>query len=251
MTDERPFPQGVRVNDVDLSGVHLHGANLEGVRLTDASLCGADFSGDIEGLRINDVEIEPLVQAELDRRFPERVTLRSTDLVGLRTGWSMLEGLWAVTTVRASQLDDDLQSRRVDGEWSFTETLRHLVFATDCWLSRGIQLAHAPYHPWGLPWTGVEPQWAQAIGIDTSARPPLSEVLPVRQERQRAVRSQLEQLTDRELAEVRSAPDEPGHPTGEHSVLHCLHVILNEEWEHHRYARRDLDVLEGLGATQD
>ena len=28
------------------------------------------------------------------------------------------------------------------------------------------------------------------------------------------------------------------------TVLACLHVILNEEWEHHRYAVRDLEVLE-------
>jgi hypothetical protein len=28
-------------------------------------------------------------------------------------------------------------------------------------------------------------------------------------------------------------------------VLRCLHVVMNEEWEHHRYTVRDLDVLEG------
>jgi hypothetical protein len=49
MTDGRQFSHGSRVDDLDLSGVHLHGANLEGARLTDASLCGADISGDIEG----------------------------------------------------------------------------------------------------------------------------------------------------------------------------------------------------------
>jgi hypothetical protein len=245
MTDERHFPRGSRVDDLDVSGIHLHGANLEGARLTDAYLCGAEISGDIEGLRINDVEIEPLVRAELDRRFPERVKLRSTDVEGLRTAWSMLEDRWAATTERAAHLDEDLQLRRVEGEWSFVETLRHLIFATDCWLSRGIQLARHPYHPWGVPWTGAEAEWAQAIGIDTSARPGLGEVLPVRREHQRAVRIQLEGLTDAELTEVRSTPDEPGHPSGEHSVLQCLHVLLNEEWEHHRYARRDLDGLVG------
>ena len=26
-------------------------------------------------------------------------------------------------------------------------------------------------------------------------------------------------------------------------MLECLHVILDEEWEHNRYANRDLDVL--------
>ncbi len=154
----------------------------------------------------------------------------------------MVEDLWTGTTERANSLPQDAQLRRVDGEWSFVETLRHLVFATDCWLSRGIHLARHPYHPWGLP--GVELEWAPEVGLDTSATPDLSEVLSVRQGRQQAVRETLENLTDRELTEVRRAPDESGHPTGEHSVLHCLHVILNEEWEHHRYAVRDLDLLE-------
>jgi hypothetical protein len=28
------------------------------------------------------------------------------------------------------------------------------------------------------------------------------------------------------------------------TVLSCLHVILDEKWEHHRYAVRDLDAIE-------
>jgi hypothetical protein len=248
MTDDRQFPHGSRVNDLDLSGVHLHGANLEGAKLTDAFLRGADISGDIEGLRLNDVEIEPLVQAELDRRHPERVKLRATGVEDLRDAWSMLESLWAGTTERAGRLSHERQFERVDGEWSFVETLRHLVMATDSWLCRAIQLARHPYHPWGLPWGlpgSVDPKWVEEIGLDTSATPDLAEVLPVRLEHQQAVRTALEQLTDRELGEVRKAPEEPGHPDGEHSVLQCLHVLLNEEWEHHRYAVRDLDKLEG------
>ena len=27
-------------------------------------------------------------------------------------------------------------------------------------------------------------------------------------------------------------------------MLQCLHVVLKEEWRHHRYAVRDLEVLE-------
>ncbi len=60
------------MDDLDVSGVHLHGANLEGAKLTDVKFCGADTSGDIERLRVNDVEIEALVRAELDGRFPKR-----------------------------------------------------------------------------------------------------------------------------------------------------------------------------------
>jgi len=51
-------------------------------------------------------------------------------------------------------------------------------------------------------------------------------------------------LTPEELERVCVPPDAPGHPNHEHTVLACLHVILNEEWEHHRYAVRDLEVLE-------
>jgi hypothetical protein len=248
MTDRRPYPEGSRVEDLDLSRIHLHGAYLEGLRMTDAYLVGADISGDVEGVRVNGVEIQPLVDAELDRRHPERIKLRATDVDGLREAWAMVGGLWAATTDRAARLPEDLQLQRVDGEWSFVETLRHLVFATDCWLSRGVLLARHPYHPWGLPWSGVTEEWARTVGVDISATPNLSEVLPLREQRREAVQATLESLSDAELAEVRSAPDEPGHPSGEHSVLQCLHVLLNEEWWHHRYAVRDLDVLEAMPA---
>src|SRR5436305_5642983 len=101
MPERRQFPRGDRVDDLDLSGVHLHGANLEGARLTDTYLVGADISGDIEGLRLNGVEIEPLVAAELDRRYPDRVKLRARDVAGLGEAWSMVEQLWDATTERA------------------------------------------------------------------------------------------------------------------------------------------------------
>jgi hypothetical protein len=249
MAEERQFPEGSRVDDLDLSGVHLHGANLEGARLTETYLMGADISGDIEGLRVNGVEIEPLVRAELDRLQPDRVKLRATDMAGLREAWSMVERLWAVTTERALRLPEAVQREGVNGEWSTVETLRHLVFATDCWLFRAIRLVPSPYHPWGLPWSGADPEFTSAVGVDTSASPSLEEVMAVRCDHQQAVRETLEDLTDAGLAEVRAAPDSPGHPNGEHSVLQCLHVLLNEEWEHHRYTVRDLYVLDPAGAT--
>jgi DinB superfamily/Pentapeptide repeats (8 copies) len=244
VSEGRPVPEGGRVDDLDLSGVHLHGVSLEGATLTDAYLRGTTISGDIEGLCINGVDVEPLVGAELDRRFPDRVRLRATDIAGLRDAWSMLEGLWAAATERASRLPRDCQRQRVDGEWSFVETLRHLICATDCWVSRAIELDRHPYHPWGLAFSGLSPQVARDMGLDVSATPDLAEVLPVWRQRQQTTRAVLENLTDAELTEVRTAPEEPGHPNGEHSVLHCLHVILNEEWEHHGYASRDLDALE-------
>lgn len=247
MGDERVFPSGTRVDDLDLSGVHLHGTNLEGARLTETYLMGASITGDIEDLRVNGVEIEPLVRAELERRDPELVTLRAGDLGTLREAWSMLEGRWAQTTARATRLPEDRLAEHVHGEWSFLETLRHLVFATDCWVSRGIHGVARPYHPWGLPWSGVGPEWAQQVGIDLGARPTLDEILAMRGESQASVRRTLDELSDADLQDVRLAPDDGGHPSGEHSVLQCLHVLFNEEWHHRRYADRDLDVLDPTG----
>jgi hypothetical protein len=249
MSDQPTVPQSARVEDVDLSGRRVHGANLEGARFTETYLAGASIWGDIEGLVVNGVEIEPLVRAELDRRNPERVRLRARDANGLREAWSMVESLWASATDRATRLPDEIQRRRVDDEWSFVETLRHLVFATDCWLSRGIDLDPHPYHRWGVAWSGAGLKWSTEVGLDISANPTLAEMLPIRTGRQSAVRDTLHRLTDGELAEVRTAPETPGHPSGDHSVLQCLHVILNEEWQHHRYATRDLDLLSvGIGA---
>jgi hypothetical protein len=41
--------------------------------------------------------------------------------------------------------------RRADDEWSFVETLRHLAFAVDVWVSRIVLGEPMPYHRLGLP----------------------------------------------------------------------------------------------------
>jgi hypothetical protein len=43
------------------------------------------------------------------------------------------------------------------------------------------------------------------------------------------------------LAAPRKNPHDPGR---QETTRSCLHVILNEEWEHLRYAVRDLDAIE-------
>ncbi len=35
----------------------------------------------------------------------------------------------------------------VDGEWSFAQTLRHLVLATDMWLGRAVLQIEKSFHP--------------------------------------------------------------------------------------------------------
>src|SRR3954464_10367413 len=98
--DKGPSLSGARIEDADFSGARLHAPNFEGAKITDAIFYGADISGDIEGLRLNGVEVGPLVTAELERMSPERVKLRATDPDGLADAWTMIEGRWQATTDR-------------------------------------------------------------------------------------------------------------------------------------------------------
>jgi hypothetical protein len=66
-------------------------------------------------------------------------------------------------------------------------------------------------------------------------------VLGVRAGRVAKVRDFLATVTSEVLTATRRNPHAPEHPE---TVLSCLHVILEEEWEHHRYAVRDLDAIE-------
>lgn len=66
-------------------------------------------------------------------------------------------------------------------------------------------------------------------------------MLDLRAERQAMVRGFLANVTPELLAEPRPIPWSPSH---EQPVLKCLHVIFDEEWEHLRFATRDLDAQE-------
>jgi uncharacterized damage-inducible protein DinB len=240
--EKGPALPGARLEDADFSNARLHAPNFEGAKITDAWFYNADISGDLEGLRLNGVEVAPLVMAELERRFPERAKLRAADPEGLAEAWAMIEDVWQATLARVRKLPESMLYERVDDEWSFVETLRHLVLATDCWLRRMVKGMDRPYHPWGLAgsWLVDPASW----GIDPEARPSLEDVLELRRERMDEVGQTIGAVTAEELERVCVPPDSPGHPDRDHTVRACLHVILDEEWEHNRYARRDLDILD-------
>jgi DinB superfamily len=173
--------RGERLDDADFSGARLHSPNLEGTRITDGWLRNADISGFIGGLRVNGIDVAPLVEAELDRRFPDRMKLRAVDPQGLAEAWALIEDVWRTTVARARTLPEASLFERVDDEWSFVETLRHLIFATDAWLLRMVRQLSHPYHPWGLAGSFLTDP--ASLGIDPEARPSLDDVLAVRRER--------------------------------------------------------------------
>jgi DinB family protein len=70
------------------------------------------------------------------------------------------------------------------------------------------------------------------------ARPTFDEVLAVRNERMQSVARFLAATNNGELTVTVASPN-----GGTTSVMSCIHVVMNEEWAHDRYANRDLDVL--------
>jgi hypothetical protein len=249
---------GARFEDVNLTGADFHGVDLTGARfrvvdLTRVTISGSalkdvDISGQIDNVRINGVDVAPLVEAELDRRYPDRAKMRPGDAAGYREAWDALERLWQQTVARARRMDPELLHRRVNGEWSFIETLRHLVFATDLLVNRAILGQPSPWDPLDLP--ADERPDEPGIPRDRDARPSLDQVLALRADRMATVRDVLASLTDEQLAGMTPPVTEPGDPEQESIPVHrCLQAILDEEWQHRLYAERDLDALERLPAA--
>jgi uncharacterized protein YjbI with pentapeptide repeats len=116
---------GAEFRRVDFSRSRFRGIDMVGAVLTGVELVDVRIDGEFQNLLINGVDVAPLVEAELDRRSPERAKMRPTDAAGFREAWDIVERLWDGTVARARTLPPDLLHESVDGEWSFIETLRH------------------------------------------------------------------------------------------------------------------------------
>ena len=148
---ERADLSGALLRAVDLTDARFRGVDLTGVVMRGVELVGVDLHGEIENVTINGVEIGPLVDAELNRRYPDRAKMRPADPAGFGEAWDILWRLWGETVDRARCLPPELLHESVGGEWSFIETLRHLVFATDSWIRRAILGDRSPWGPLDLP----------------------------------------------------------------------------------------------------
>lgn len=230
-------------DDTYLVDARFKNVALRGAKITGSQVVDVDITGEVEHLTVNGVDVTHFVEAELDRREPDRVKMRPRRPAEFREAWDILERRWAETFERARRLDPELLHERVDGEWSFIETQRHLVFATDAWIRRALLGDAAPWSPLDLPHEDMAD--IPEVPRDQSVRPPLEEVLELRRDRMATMREVVDGLTDEQL-EGRTTPVvEPGYPESrDFLVADVVGCIVNEEWYHHQYAIRDLGVLE-------
>ncbi len=245
--------RGARIHLCDLAGLEIRDCEVSGLRIVDCYGGVVYLGGEFERVVVKDVDVTSYVEAELDRQHPARRSAREATSPGeYRAAWAAIEELWAATLERARLLPEATLHERVDGEWSFVETHRHLLFGSDAWLGNAVLEEEAPYHPLGLPYGGMPADAAAELGLTLQATPSLDEVLAPRLLRMAAMRRVLDGLTEAELDRpCGRKPAEP-YPDQEYVVRRCLKVVLKEEVEHHRYAVRDLAVLEsGSGPSDD
>lgn len=214
--------------DVDFTGTRTHHVLLHDV----------EIDGFVDRLIVNGVDVTEYVNAN-DPWQPLRGMLRPTNADAVRSTWAEVRRAWGTTLADAATLTDAMLHERVDDEWSFAETLRHLVFVTDKWIT--VPFTGASFRPIGIPNRGsADHPWP---GLDPGATPTYAEVLAERDAHAVAIEGAARDLTDSDLERVVEVPE-----NGEATVLDCWHTLFEEEFEHRRYALRDLGRL---GAGDD
>ena len=235
---------GEEFEDRDLSESIFWGVNLQRSTFRDADLGGSTFfhvfmrnvtiDGIVERLVVNGVDVTDYV-AENDRWHPLRTMLEPNTESECRAAWELLSSEWSQLLERVTHMNSDDLFVSVGGEWSFRDTLRHLVFVRDKWFAWPI-LGRPNFTSLGLPNTGSRDfGWP---GLDLEADPSVEDVLALRS------------AQNSEFVEWLSTADFSMLPAesevlenGTVPTVMCLHAVLEEEFEHLRYATRDLEVV--------
>lgn len=232
---------GASFEEVSLAATDFREVTFEGARIRGSLLQGANFSGDFNTLTINGVDVGPLIDAELNRRDPEREIVYGTDAESFRAGWAIMERRWGETIDRARELPEEWLHEGVDGEWSFIQTLRHVSFVSAAWIERALLDDPSPWHELDLPWD-TAPE-IHGLAPDRDARPRLDEVVSLLRRRQAIVRDYLAVVTEKDL-DGRVTPPDGGWPDiDDHPVRDCIFVAISEVYEHHLFAERDLALV--------
>lgn len=106
------------MHTVDLTVVQIRGACFNEGRMRGVELVGVEISGALQNVVVNGGDIEPLVDAELNRRMPERSGCARRQR-GVREAWANVAGDGEGTLARAKTLTEAALHRSVDEEWLF------------------------------------------------------------------------------------------------------------------------------------
>jgi hypothetical protein len=218
----------------DLSRARFRDVNLTDATITHAWLVNVNIDALVEKVVINGVDVTAYVN-EGDPWYPLRGMIRPSDPEGMRAAWAALEDEWAKTIARALALPEDALHESVNNEFSFVQTLRHLVFAIEKWFT--VPILGEGFSAIGLPNKGsLDFPWP---GLDYSLTPSASEVLALRADRATLLRDYLASVSAADFTRSIDILENGPNPLSE-----CIFCVFEEEFWHNRYALRDLAQLE-------
>ena len=187
----------------------------------------------VDRLIVNGVDVTRYVN-ERDPWYPLRAMLRPDTPEAMQQTWAALEAEWDATLTMARALPEPKLHESVNDEWSFVQTLRHVVFAMDKWFTAPI--LGEGFHPIGLPNSGsVDFPWPD---LENDLTPSFEEALSVRTERAARFGDYLATVEPSDLSRPIDVLENGTNPLEE-----CLDTVFEEEFWHNRYARRDLELL--------
>src|ERR1017187_10945232 len=97
--------RGADFTGADLAGASVVDCDMSQVKIVDSWLVDVNVSGYVSNFVVNDVDVTAFVDAELDRRHPERVQLREMQTAGdYRAMWDTIERRWSDTVARGRRL---------------------------------------------------------------------------------------------------------------------------------------------------
>lgn len=235
-------PVGAEFEDQDLSASVFWGVNLKGTLFRDAafddsrffhvSMANVSVDGVIDGLVVNGVDVTAFVNSN-DRWYPLRNQLSPDDEEGIRRAWSQLVAEWNSLYEFVKVLPEAVTNVSVKGEWSLRDTLRHMVFVHDKWFNWPL-LGKRSFEAIGLPNTGSQGnEWP---GLDLASEPRFDEVFAQRRTQVESLGRYLDGLELTQLLNEVEILENGVVP----SVM-CFHAVLEEEFEHLRYAWRDIE----------
>jgi DinB superfamily/Pentapeptide repeats (8 copies) len=214
----------------DLTGAMFRDVKLSDVTITHASLVNVDIDAFVDKVVVNGVDVTAYVN-ERDEWYPLRSMLTPADPAAMRATWAALEEAWADTTALAFSRPEAALHESVNGEFTFVETFRHVVFAIDKWFT--VPVLGLSFDPTGLPNKGsLGFPWP---GLDYALRPTASEALDTFADRVGRVRRFLASVESADFMQTIEVLE-----NGPHALRDCLHTVFEEAFWHNRYARRDL-----------
>src|SRR4029453_1005310 len=110
-----------RFDDEDLTDAEFRECDLRRARLVGVVMQDVEIDGLVTNLVVNGVEVMSYVEAELDRRHPVRLLIRSDEPAELREAWRQLRQAWATTVERARPMPEGAGHPGAAGTWSVVE----------------------------------------------------------------------------------------------------------------------------------